>query len=175
MNVPDSYFLAQAHMLKTLESMTPSVVLSQDLKLKSLVMEAIARLEFWHLIWSSIRDGSVEYDCVVYRFEVSSDAFFHFRCCMCFCASTTNSAFACGSVLPLLLLSVPVGFVLPLPILKLVMSLCHFWPLLRVSFCPSIIISSIACFCASTAITTNSLCFCAFYVHLCHLHCLVGV
>jgi hypothetical protein len=46
MNVPDSYFLAQAHMLKTVESMTPSVVLSQDLKLKSLVMEAIARFEF---------------------------------------------------------------------------------------------------------------------------------
>jgi hypothetical protein len=31
------------------------------------------------------------------------------------------------------------------------------------------------CFCASTAITTSSLCFCAFYVHLCHLHFLVGV
>ncbi len=145
MNVPDSYFLAQAHMLKTVESMTPSVVLSQDLKLKSLVMEAIARFEFWNLTWSSIRDGSVEYDCVVYRVEVSNDAFFNFCCCMCFCASNTNSEFACGSVLPLLLLSVPVGFVLPLPFLKLVMFLCYFWPLLRVPFCPSIIISSIAC------------------------------
>ncbi len=82
---------------------------------------------------------------MVYRFEVSNDAFFNFCCCMCFCASTTNSAFACGSVLPLLLLSVPVGFVLPLPYLKLVMFLCYFWPLLRVPFCPSIIISSIAC------------------------------
>jgi hypothetical protein len=48
MNVPDSYFLAQAHMLKTLESMSPSVVLSQDLKLKSLVMEAI---DFVNLTW----------------------------------------------------------------------------------------------------------------------------
>jgi hypothetical protein len=102
---------------------------------------------------------------VVYRFEVSNDASFNFCCCMCFCASTTNSAFACGSVLPLLLLSIPVGFVLLLPFLKLVMFLCYFWPLLQVPFCPSIILR----FCASTAITTSSLCCCAFYVHLCHL------
>jgi hypothetical protein len=67
---------------------------------------------------------------VLYRFEVSNDAFFNFCCCMCSCASTTNSAFACGSVLPLLLLSVPVGFVLPLPFLKLVMFLYYFLPLL---------------------------------------------
>jgi len=104
------------------------------------------------------------------------DLVFNFSCCMCFCASTTNSAFACGSVLPLLLLSVPVGFVLPLPFLKLVMFLCYFWPLLQVLFCPSIIISSIACVSVlPLQLLLVPCCFCAFYVHLCHLHCLVGV
>jgi hypothetical protein len=46
MNVPGSYFLAHAHVLKVSESMTPSVLLRQDLKLESLVMKNTARLEF---------------------------------------------------------------------------------------------------------------------------------
>lgn len=46
MNVPGSYFLAHAHVLEILESMTPSVLLRQDLKLESMVMMNTARLEF---------------------------------------------------------------------------------------------------------------------------------
>lgn len=97
MNVPGSYFLADAHVLEVLESMTPSVLLRQDLKLESLVMKNTARLEFWSLTWSSSRYGSVQSDCVMYRFEGSNDAVFNFCCCMSFWASTTKSVLDCGS------------------------------------------------------------------------------
>jgi hypothetical protein len=62
---PGSCFLAHAHVLEILETMTPSVLLRQDLKLKSLVLKATARLEFWSLAWSSSRYGSVQSDCVM--------------------------------------------------------------------------------------------------------------
>jgi hypothetical protein len=47
LNVPDSDFLAQAHVLKTLEIANRSVVLNQNLELKNYVLEAIAKLELY--------------------------------------------------------------------------------------------------------------------------------
>jgi len=46
-NVPESNLLAQAGVLKALESMTRTAVLSQNIELKNNVMDAIAKLEFY--------------------------------------------------------------------------------------------------------------------------------
>jgi hypothetical protein len=47
LNVPDSNFLAQAGVLKALESMTQTTLLSLHIELKTFVMEAIAKLEHY--------------------------------------------------------------------------------------------------------------------------------
>ncbi len=44
-NVPESNLLAQAGVLKALESMTRTAVLTQNIELKNNVMDAIAKLE----------------------------------------------------------------------------------------------------------------------------------
>jgi hypothetical protein len=46
-NVPESKLLAQASVLKALESMTRTAVLSQHIQLKNNVMDAIAKLEHY--------------------------------------------------------------------------------------------------------------------------------
>jgi hypothetical protein len=47
LNVPDSDFLAQAHVLKALEIANRLVVLNQNLELKNYVLDAIAKLELY--------------------------------------------------------------------------------------------------------------------------------
>jgi hypothetical protein len=46
-NVPESNLLAQAGVLKALESMTRTAMLSQNIELKFFVMHAIAKLELY--------------------------------------------------------------------------------------------------------------------------------
>jgi hypothetical protein len=46
-NVPESKWLSQASVLKALESMTRTAVLSQNIELKNYVMDAIAKLELY--------------------------------------------------------------------------------------------------------------------------------
>ncbi len=149
MNVADSYFLVQVHLLR----------LFQGLSFET---------------WFGLQLGMVLLSMIV--------------CCTDLRLVMMHSSISAAACVPVLLL----------PILRLLVVLCfhcyyclfllvlcfhcHFWSWLCfcttfchyfLPFCYHYI--NCLCFCASTAITTSSLCFCAFYVHLCHLHFLVGV